>query len=81
MGILLLSVEGAAAKAVGHDEEIMLRTSEKKERKLVLFTLKENKDRKEYKVKSERWYHGEGTRVAVPALKSLRDLEQIHRGD
>ena len=80
-GILLLSAEGAAAKAVGHDKERTLRTSEKQERKLGLFTLKESKDGKEYKVKSERWYHGEGTGVAIPALKSLRDLEQIHRGD
>lgn len=81
MDILLLSVEGAGAKAVGHDEQRMLRTPEKQERKLGLFTLKENKDGKEYKVKSERWYHGEGTGVAFPALKSLRDLEHIHRGD
>ena len=50
-GILILSTEGAAGKAVGHDKERMLRTSEKQERKFGLFTLKESKDGKEHKVK------------------------------
>ena len=77
---MLLSAEGAAAKAVGHGKERMLRTSEKQERKLGLFTRKESKDGMSIRW-SERWHHGEGTGVAIPALKGPRDLEQIHRGD